>query len=299
MSAPLRCLSIDVEEYFQIEAARGVVARDRWYQWPTRVEACMDKLLALFDETGVRATLFILGHVAELHPQLVRRCADAGHEIASHGTWHDRLHRLNPQSFKEDVRRSRTLLEDITGRPVLGYRAPTWSITHQTAWAVDVLAELGFMYDASIFPTVHPQYGIPDAPTTPYFVRNGEYGTSLLEVPPLIWRTMGRNVPVAGGGYFRILPLALMKYGLEQAAEENRPAVLYFHPWEFDPDMPRLPLSITGRLRTYLGLKHSLDKLRHILTNYDGWMSIEQALPTCRAMAQQQPAFVLPQTAAA
>jgi len=299
MTAPIRCLSIDVEEYFQIEAARHVVARDRWFQWPTRVEASMDTLLQLFADAGVRATLFILGNVAELHPDLVHRCAAAGHEIASHGTWHERLHRLNPAEFREDVHRSRAILEDLTGRRVLGYRAPTWSITRDTAWALDVLADLGFLYDASIFPTTHPQYGVPDAPIEPRFVRNGEHGLSLLEVPPLVWRTLGRNVPVAGGGYFRLLPLTMMKRGIEQAAQEQRPAVLYFHPWEFDPDMPRLPLGFTGRLRTYTGLRRSLDRLRHIITSFDGWMTIEQALPACRAMAQQQPAFVVPTPASA
>ena len=146
-------------------------------------------------------------------------------------------------------------LEDQTGRAVLGYRAPTWSVTRQTSWAVEVLANAGFAYDASVFPVRHPSYGVPEAPDRPYYLRGEETGARMLEVPPLTWRVAGKHLAVAGGGYFRLLPLGLMKRGLRQAAAEQRPAILYFHPWEFDPDMPRLPLSLAGRLRDVYGIK--------------------------------------------
>lgn len=293
MSEAIRCISVDVEEYFQIESARKAVPRNRWYQWPTRVEASMDRLLELFAAAGCRATLFVLGHVAELHPEMIRRCAAAGHEIASHGYWHDRLHQMTPDAMWQDAGRTKKLLEDLTGRAVLGYRAPTWSITPQTSWAIDVLAELGYIYDSSIFPVFHPQYGVPQAPPTPFLAQDMPIGRTMLEIPPLVWRTMGRNLPVAGGGYFRVLPLALMKHGLRQAAEEGRPAVLYFHPWEFDPQIPRLPLSLVGKMRTYLGLSRSMSRLEAILKGFDGWQPIVSVLPACRAMAEARDVFTL------
>ncbi len=289
---PLRCVSIDVEEYFHVEAARHAVGRDQWDAWPSRVEGNVDRLLALFERCGQRGTFFILGHVAQRRPGLVRRIADAGHEVASHGTHHDRLHRLTPDTFREDLLTSKRLLEDLTGQPVLGYRAPTFSVTRQTAWAIDVLAESGFTYDASIFPVRHPWYGVIDAPLEPFWCKT-QSGQKILEVPPLVWRAAGRNLAVAGGGYFRLLPLGLMKRGLRQAAKEQRPAILYFHPWEFDPDMPRMPLSFTGRLRTYTGLRTAERKLEGIMRQPARWTPIRDALDELRRMADQRAAFEL------
>ncbi len=259
------CLTIDVEEYFHIEAAHGHISKSQWDKMPSRVANSVHKLLELMSRHNCQATFFILGDVAKRCPQLAKTIVDAGHEVASHGTNHDRLHRLNAVSFAQDLTISKKILEDQTGQPVLGYRAPTFSVVPQTAWAIDVLLNAGFAYDASIFPVMHPAYGVPDAPTQPFYV-TGPSGRQLLEVPPLTWNVASKNVAVAGGGYFRLLPLWFMKRGLKQSLSQNRPAVLYFHPWEFDPDIPRLPLPLTGRLRTYIGLRSAMRKLDHILS---------------------------------
>ncbi len=297
--APIRSISIDVEEYFQIEAAYTMVGPKRWGYWPSRVEHCMDHLLDLFDRTQIRATFFFLGSIAERHPGLAKRCAELGHEIASHGSMHDRLHRLNPESMREDVRASKQLLEDQIGKPVLGYRAPTWSVTRKTDWAIDVLAEAGFTYDASVFPVSHPTYGIPDAPNRPYYIQSSSGSTRLLEVPPLTWHLAGRNLAVAGGGYFRLLPLTLMMRGLRQAQAEQRPAILYFHPWEFDPGMPRMPLNTTGRLRTYTGLRSATARLEKVIRRFDQWSTIGDNLDRFTQMAGNADVFTLrPQAAA-
>ena len=297
-----RCVSIDVEEYFHIEAAYGRIPREQWDNWPSRVERNVDLLLDLFHRLDQRGTFFILGHAAQRHPAMVRRIGDAGHEIASHGSMHDRLHRLNPQTFRDDLIASKKLLEDQTGRQVIGYRAPTFSVVPQTAWAIDVLAECGFQYDASIFPVRHQWYGVPTAPDRPFVVK-GKSGGTLLEVPPLTWspggllkplaRSRGGKLPVAGGGYFRLLPLWFMRRGLAQAAEQNRPAILYFHPWEFDPDMPRMPLSFTGRLRTYTGLKSALRNLETIMRLPGRWGPIADSIAELRVMAGERPVFDL------
>ncbi len=290
----LRCVSIDVEEYFHIEAAHGVVDRGEWGQWPSRVEKNVDLLLSLFDRYGRRGTFFVLGDVAQRHPRLAARIAQAGHEVASHGTGHDRIHRLGPDRFREDVRASKELLEDQTGKPVVGYRAPTFSVVRETAWAIDVLAELGFEYDASIFPVHHPSYGVPGAPDRPFFVRGQSGGATLLEVPPLTWALgEGRKLAVAGGGYFRLLPLWLMRRGLAQAAAQGRLAVLYFHPWEFDPAMPRMKLSLKNRLRTYIGLKSAAQRLERIIRQSACWQPIGESLETLRKIASEQDIFCL------
>lgn len=305
---PIRCVSVDVEEYFQIEAAYHAVGPSRWNDWPSRVERNMDLLFDLFTRTNCHATFFFLGSIAERHPELARRCVDLGHEVGSHGSMHDRLHRLAPESMLKDVTDSKHRLEDQIGDKVLGYRAPTWSITRQTSWAVDVLAQAGFVYDASVFPVHHPAYGVPDAPTQPYYLRGYSSGSRILEVPPLTWHVVGRNLAVAGGGYFRLLPLTLMKRGLHQAAIEHRPAILYFHPWEFDPDMPKLPLGVTGRLRTYTGLKTAAVKLERILREFNpagesnmstGWRPIKDHLTDFTQIAESTSEFTLQQQAVA
>ena len=292
-SGPLRCLTIDVEEYFHIEAAHGRVGRDSWDTWPSRVERNVDLLLDLLDRHGRRGTFFLLGHVAERRPAMVGRIADAGHEIACHGSGHDRLHRLDADSFRADVTACKHRLEDLTGRPVQGYRAPTFSVVPQTAWAIDVLADTGFTYDASIFPVRHPAYGVPEAPLEPFLVRRGPDGPTLLEVPPLVWRVGPLSLAVAGGGWFRLLPLIFMRRGLVQAARHGRPAILYFHPWEFDPGMPRLPLSRVGRFRTYHGLARSAGRLERIVARPARWLPVADALDELRRAAASRPVFDL------
>lgn len=295
----IRCLSIDVEEYFHIEAAHSIISRQDWERWPSRAELNIELLLTLLHRHGRPATFFILGDVARRLPTLARRIAQAGHEIASHGTNHDRLHRLNPDTFRRDLSDSKKLLEDQVGQALIGYRAPTFSVVPQTAWAIDVLLELGFRYDASIFPVRHPWYGVPTAPLTPFRVAARAGGPTLLEVPPLVWRVWGRQIAVAGGGYFRLLPLTFMKRGLEQAACETRPAILYFHPWEFDPDMPRMPLSRLGIIRTYTGLKSAAARLESIMRQPATWTTIAQSLPAFEAMASRTPPFALAEAAPA
>ncbi len=296
-SLPVACVSVDVEEYYHIEAAHRNLRKSEWEQWPSRVSGSVDKLLELFDQRSVRATFFTLGHVAKRTPEVVRAIAKAGHEIASHGFHHDRLHRLNAGSFRIDLLDSKRLLEDLSGQAVVGYRAPTFSLVPHTAWAVDVLADAGFEYDSSIFPVRHPAYGVPAGPDRPYWVR-GPAGGRMLEIPPLTYRYLGRNFPVAGGGYFRLLPLTLMKLGLSQAARQHRPAVLYFHPWEFDPGFPKLPLSFTGRLRTYTGRGTALGKLRSILLSPGNWQPMRDMLRAFKAQADAQPVFDLPKARA-
>lgn len=300
----VRCLTIDVEDYYQIEAAHGRIPREEWGQWPSHVEANTDLLLELFAEEDVRATFFFLGSVAEQFPDLVRRTADAGHEIGSHGWSHHRIHRLTPKALFKELRDSRQLLEDLSGQAVLGFRAPTWSITHETAWAIETLMDAGYFYDASVFPVTHPNYGVPEAPAEPYMIGCGTGQDDLnvggdsnvgggesrwmVELPPLTWRVGERNLPVAGGGYFRLLPMPVMHRGIEQAAAEGRPAILYFHPWEFDRQLPKMPLSWSGELRTYTGVKAATRRLRRLIQRYPGWSSIAAKITQLAAQAGEQ-----------
>jgi len=300
-TAAPRVLTIDVEEYFHIEAAYTAIGPGKWNDWPTRVEASVDLLLELFDRHKRPGTFFILGDAAKRCPGMARKIADAGHEIASHGTNHDRLHRLSPDTFREDLLASKKLLEDQTGKKVIGYRAPTFSVVPQTAWAIDVLVDSGFEYDASIFPVRHPWYGVPDAPDRPFIVKGTSDGKSILEVPALTWSPTGplklitrdKKLPVAGGGYFRLLPLWFMRKGLAQATSQQRPAILYFHPWEFDPEFPKMPLSRTGRIRTYTGLRSAAAKLESIMKHDADWQTMADALPSFRAIAEQGEPYVL------
>jgi polysaccharide deacetylase family protein (PEP-CTERM system associated) len=259
-------LSFDVEEHFRIEAAAGLtVSPALQADYTARVATATDWVVRQLEEHGVRATFFILGTVARDQPALVRALHRAGHEVASHGWDHRRLHHFTPAAFREDVRRSKDILEQLTGAPVLGYRAPTFSVVRQTAWAVEVLAELGLAYDSSIYPVWHDRYGVPEAPRWPFRVRGREH--TLLELPPATLRVCGGHVPVGGGGYFRLLPPFLLGWALAQTARAGTPpvAVLYFHPWEFDPDQPRLPLQWLKGFRTYVGLTRSRPRLRTLL----------------------------------
>lgn len=306
---PLRFVTIDVEEYYHIESAHGIVQRQQWDSYPARTDRNIDLLLDLLARHRRPATFFVLGDVARRSPAAVKRIARAGHEIASHGTMHDRLHRLNPDTFRADLLESQRRLQDLTGQPVIGYRAPTFSLGPPTRWAIDVMLDCGIRYDASIFPVRHPLYGVPTAPLTPFHLAPGPTPATgatasavtapnsnppipprtLLEIPALVWRTLGRNVPVAGGGYFRLLPLAFMQRGLAQAARQSRPAVLYFHPWEFDPDMPRLPLKGLRRIRTYTGLRSAASRLETIVRQPARWSTLAAARDELAALADQRP----------
>ncbi len=298
--APVCLLTFDVEEYFQIEAAREVVGRERWDARVGRLDGQLDWLLRTLDDHDSRATFFILGWVARRQRHLVRRIADAGHEIACHGFAHDRLHRLTPDEARLDIRTARALLQDISGQPVIGYRAPTFSLDRRTAWAVDLLAEAGFEYDSSIQPIRRPAYGVPDAPRYAHRLV-GPGGGELLEIPPLTWRVGRYRLPVAGGGYFRLLPLRCMLNGIAQAHRAAQPAMCYFHPWEFDPDQPRLGLRGLRRLRTYVGLNRSRLRLVRLMQRHGGrtvghWLSTQAParwavhhLSQSRALASDRP----------
>lgn len=266
--------TIDVEEYFHIEAARGSVTPRDWLAMESRVESQMDHLLGVLAEHEVTATLFVLGWIAQRHRDRVKRWHAAGHEIASHGMFHQRLLHMSRKQQHQELRQSRMLLEDIIGDAVLGFRAPTWSVTRANLERLDTIAEAGFVYDSSIFPVRHPQYGLPDAPIMPHHVGG------VFEIPPLVWRVGSRRLAAAGGGYFRHLPLGLMRLAMRQAEREHRPAVLYFHPWEFDADLPRMALPRLQRVRTYAGLKRSTARLRRLLRRFPtGWGTMRDLVP--------------------
>lgn len=262
-------LSFDVEEHHRIEAAVGLACSPELKAiYAGRMEDRTRKILDLLAAAGAKATFYVVGQIAETHPKLVHDIAAAGHEVGTHSHDHQRVHRFTPEAFTEDVRVSKDRLEQASGQPVTGFRAPTFSVVRQTGWAVDVLANVGIEYDTSIFPVRHDRYGIPDAPRTPFVAVGRE--REILELPPATYRVAGQNLPVAGGGYFRLFPLAVMRAGLSQLRRKTSPAVgmLYFHPWEFDPDQPKLPLKRLSKWRTYVGIGKSTARLERLLKSY-------------------------------
>jgi polysaccharide deacetylase family protein (PEP-CTERM system associated) len=263
----VNAMSVDVEDYFQVSAFDAEVTRSSWAGRESRVAANTDRLLALFDAAGVRATFFVLGWVAERHPDLVSRIAAAGHEIACHGYGHRLVYDLSVDEFRDDIRRAKTALEAATGVAVAGYRAPSFSIVERSLWALDVLIEEGFAYDSSIFPVHHDRYGIPDAPRHAH-VRQGRTG-SILEAPGSTVRCAGVNLPVGGGGYFRLLPYAVTRWGISHLNEvERRPAIFYLHPWEIDPNQPRIAAGLLSRLRHYRNLDKTAPRLRTLMQDF-------------------------------
>lgn len=257
-------VSIDVEDYFHVANFFDVVARDAWESMPSRVERNVDRVLGILDESGVKATFFALGWVAERHGAVIRKIADAGHEVGSHGWSHGFVQDLGPEAFRDEARRSKALLEDLTGKPVHGFRASTFTITRKTYWALAILAEEGYRYDSSIFPVRHHRYGIPDFPIEPQRLEL-ENGSALVEFPPLVYRRFGRNWPAAGGGYFRLFPYWFTRHALRVADRAGRSAVFYLHPWEFDPEQPRLQASRLARFRHYVNLHRTGPRLRALL----------------------------------
>ncbi|HUS18592.1 MAG TPA: XrtA system polysaccharide deacetylase [Terriglobales bacterium] len=260
----MNALTIDVEDYFHTEAASGAVSRDQWPHQPTRVEASTLQLLQMFDRHSVKATLFILGWVAERFPALIRQAADAGHEIACHSYWHRAIFRLTPDEFREDTKRAKAAIEDAAGTGLAGYRAPSFSMVSGTEWALDILAELGFLYDSSVNPIRHDFYGNASAPRQPHKVAGG----ALWELPIATVRVAGQNLPMGGGAYLRIFPLRYMQWGLKQLREEGSVAMFYLHPWEIDPEQPRLPLGMKSRLRQYTNLRQTQSKLESLLSEF-------------------------------
>ncbi|MCU0840249.1 MAG: DUF3473 domain-containing protein [Thiobacillaceae bacterium] len=260
-------MTVDVEDYFQVAAFAPNIRREDWGSWPCRVEANLERILALFDSRGVKATFFTLGWVAERYPGVPRAIVDNGHELASHGYGHERASDLTPAAFRADIDRSKKLLEDLGGVPVRGYRAPSFSIGAANLWALDELAEAGYRYSSSIYPIAHDHYGMPEAPRFPY---RPERCPALLEVPPTTVSLMGRNLPAAGGGYFRLLPYGISRSLIRRVNEaEGRPCMFYFHPWEIDPDQPRVPgASAKSRFRHYVNLHRMEGKLDRLLGDF-------------------------------
>jgi polysaccharide deacetylase family protein (PEP-CTERM system associated) len=259
-------LSFDVEEHHRIEAAAGLeVAPALREHYRGRMARTTRWILDQLAARDIRATFFIVGQIAEEDPALVRAIAEAGHEVASHGWDHRRILAMDPEGFREDLRRSREALEQAGGSAVVGYRAPTFSLVRRTAWALDILAELGFLYDSSIYPVRHDRYGIPEAPRGPFVAQGTRY--EILEIPPATVRVAGVRIPIGGGGYFRLLPWPLMRTALAASRRDRSTGatMLYFHPWEFDPDQPRLPLKRVSSFRTYVGIRRSRGRLERLM----------------------------------
>jgi len=257
-------LSIDVEDYFQVSAFADRVCRDDWERYECRVEANTNRLLALFDDAEVLGTFFILGWVADRYPTLVRRIAAAGHDIASHGYWHQLVYNMTPEEFSSDICASREAIHNACGVEVTAYRAPSFSIVPRSRWALEILAGHGFTMDSSIFPiSGHDLYGDPDAPQGIHSIKT-KHG-DITEFPPTAGKLGKLPLPI-GGGYFRLFPLGLTRYAINQVRRNTGPAMLYIHPWEVDPDQPRIPgASRKSRFRHYTGLKRTEKKLRHLL----------------------------------
>lgn len=256
-------LSVDVEDYFHVEAFSDIVHRSAWERYASRVETNTHRLLDLLDERGIEGTFFILGWVAERFPRLVREIVRRGHEPACHSYWHRLIYRLSPEEFREDTRRAKDTIEQAAGTPVVGYRAPSYSITAESLWALDVLAEAGFAYDSSIFPIRHDTYGLPDGPRRP--VRVTTRSGPIVEFPITTFRVSRQNMPVGGGGYLRLLPFWYTRLGVQRAAADGVPLIVYVHPWEIDPDQPRLAGRLRSRVRHYTNLSKTYPRLRRLL----------------------------------
>jgi polysaccharide deacetylase family protein (PEP-CTERM system associated) len=285
----VNAMTVDVEDYYQVQAFAHWVERARWETFPSRVEANVERILEQFDRAGVRGTFFTLGWVAERHPAMVRRIVGAGHELGSHGWDHTRADRQTPDAFREDVRRTKAILEDIGGVPVNGYRAATFSIAAGNQWAFGILRGEGHHYSSSVNPIAHDLYGMPDAPRVP-FQPNAD---GFWEFPMTTVRLFGRNFPCSGGGYFRLLPSGLYREGLRRVNEaEGRPGIFYFHPWEIDPGQPRVAgVGWKSRVRHYTNLSRMAADIDRILRRFR-WDRMDRVfagfLPSADAAGERQ-----------
>jgi len=261
-------LSVDVEDYFQVEAFAGQVARESWDRWPSRVVANTQRVLDLFDSYQAKATFFFVGWVAARFPYLVREVQSRGHELACHSYWHRTVYSLTQQEFREDTRRAKRVIEDASGIAINGYRAPSWSITKDCLWALDILADERFTYDSSIYPIHHDLYGVPGAKRFPYTHQCGN-GLELREFPPATLRFLATNFPVAGGGYLRIFPSAYTELAFRRFEKNHgERLVVYLHPWELDPEQPRIRGPLKSRLRHYTNLGRMEARVKAILQRH-------------------------------
>ncbi len=258
-------LTIDVEDYFQVSAFAPHIDRTAWDSTPCRVERNIDRILQLLDEHEAKATFFTLGWLAQRYPRIVRAISARGHEIASHGQAHLRASDQSPAEFDNDIRGAKRLLEDTAGIPVTGYRAPSFSIGHGNLWAFERIAAAGYRYSSSVYPVRHDHYGMPDSPRFPYRVHTG-----LLEIPVSTARVLGRNLPAGGGGYFRLAPYALSRWAINHVNRvDRRPSIFYFHPWEIDPQQPRVQgIGWKTRFRHYVNLNRTEARLRRLLSDF-------------------------------
>ena len=264
----LNALTIDVEDYYMVSAYKDVVKFEDWPNYESRVENNTHRMLDILDESNVKATFFVLGWVAEHHPNIVKEIQKRGHELASHGYNHRLIYDLSKGEFREETQRSKRLLEDLTGEKVIGYRAASFSIIKKTLWALDILVEEGFEYDSGIFPIQHDLYGFPEFDRFPVTINNGS--GEILEIPLSTIRFFGKNIPVAGGGYLRLFPIKLLEWAIRSLNEkEKQPAIIYLHPWEIDSDQPKINGRILSAFRHRINLDKTIPKLKRLLTNFE------------------------------
>lgn len=261
--------TVDVEDFFQVEAFSNVINRDKWDDYSCRVEANTDLVLQLLDNANVKGTFFVLGWIAKRYPQVVKKIADSGHEVASHGMSHQLIYNQDKNIFKQETVDSKALLEDLSQQPVEGYRAATYSITNKSLWALDVLTDAGFKYDSSIFPMRHDRYGIPDACPIPNILK-APNGKSIVEFPISTVKNKFFTLPIAGGGYFRLFPYSVTRWGLSSINKKGVPFVFYIHPWEVDTDQPRVQgISKTTKFRHYNNIDKCVSRLTNLLIDFE------------------------------
>jgi polysaccharide deacetylase family protein (PEP-CTERM system associated) len=281
----INALTVDVEDYFHVQAFADVVLPDQWSRYPMRVDNNTRRLLDMFGQRGVRATFFVLGWVAERCPELIRDISRAGHEIGCHGYSHQMIGRGDEQDFRDDIRRAKSIIEQLIGGAVKCYRAPSYSVTSRTLWALDILRDTGFELDSSIFPVHHDNYGIPDAPRFPHY-RTLRDGQRIVEFPPSTLSACGANFPISGGGYFRLLPYGVTAWAIRRINEkEAQPAMFYLHPWEIDPDQPRIAASWRSRFRHYQNLRSTEEKLARLLDDFS-WAPVSDVIAATLGMSK-------------
>jgi polysaccharide deacetylase family protein (PEP-CTERM system associated) len=282
-STTIHACTVDVEDYYHVTAFEDAIPRSRWNAIPERIAAATERVLARLAQADVHATFFVLGCVAARTPAVVQAIQRAGHQIGCHSYEHRLVYRLTSEEFRADLRNAKRCIEDVVGAEVRHYRAPSFSITAKSLWALEVLAEEGFTHDSSIYPVVHDRYGMPSAPAAPYIVRTP--AGPIVEFPPTTFRLFGRRWPCCGGGYFRLCPYRMTAWTIRQADAEGRPANLYVHPWEFDPDQPRIGgLSWRTRFRHYVGLRKTAERFGRLLKEFR-FGTLTQALDGLPALA--------------
>jgi polysaccharide deacetylase family protein (PEP-CTERM system associated) len=285
----VHCLTFDIEEHFQVSAFESPMRRRHWENFESRVERNTEKLLELLRMRDIRATFFVLGWIAERHRRLVKRIVDEGHEVASHGYAHELVTLQTPSRFQEDIRKTKMMLEDLIGAPVLGYRAPSFTMTRETTWAFRILAEEGYVYDSSVFPVWHPTYGMPGAKTTRHVVLTD--AGPIWEFPLSTAKIAGLRLPIAGGGYFRLFPYGLTRKLLKRVKAGGQGLVMYLHPWELDPDQPRMHGPLLSRFRHYVNLEKTEGRLIRLLEDFR-FAPIRDAVPSMTKLKQTKTVIV-------